>query len=286
MLENLLSSRNPLTKILIKAQKDVFSKSIGDNNSKTKGIGYDFVELREYVNGDDIKHIDWTISSKFGKPYTKVFQEQRELNIVIAPILCASINFGVKILKHDIVSEICALVAFSSVKQNNPFSAYICNEDTKLCVRNTKLLFNVKELVEKIHFYKTLTKVTNYKSISSKLYTQLKQKSLIFLIGDFFHTEEFDIASLALKHELIVIIVRDKFEEEPIRLGELNIIDPQTKISSLININKKESLKIKKDVLEHDTLFYTKLKKAGVKFVKIYTDEKPANKIISLMKSV
>ena len=272
--------------ILIKAQKNVFSSAIGENSTKIKGIGYDFVELREYANGDDVKHIDWTISAKLTKPYVKVFQEQRELNIVIAPILCASVNFGIKILKQDVISEISALIAFCAVKQNDPFSSYICNDDTTLSTRKNKLIFNVKELVQKIYSYDTRTKAINYKLLSSRLYTQLKQKSMIFLIGDFFHTKDFDITALSNKHELIILIVRDRFEENPIELGEIRVIDPQTQKSSFVNINKKESLKIKQELLKNDDIFFQKLKRAGVRFVKIYTDESIESKIISLMRSV
>ena len=82
MLKTLLSSNRHLALMLIKAQKEVFSHIVGDNNSKTKGSGYDFVELREYESGDDIKNIDWIISAKIGKPHVKVFHQQRELNVL------------------------------------------------------------------------------------------------------------------------------------------------------------------------------------------------------------
>lgn len=272
--------------MLIKAQKSVFSSINGENITKIKSSGYDFVELHEYTSGEDIKHIDWIISSKIGKPYVKVYQEQKELNIVIIPILCASINFGVRILKHDIITEICALLSFSCIRQSDPFSSYICNEDTMLSTQKSKSLKSVREFVEKVALYTTFTKTVNYTLLSSKLYTQLKQKSILFLIGDFFNTHEFDITALAMKHEPVVIIVRDKFEEDPTALGELHVIDPQTQQNSIIEINKKTSLKRKKELLKADTIFISKLKKHGVRFIKIYTDENPADKIITLIRSM
>jgi len=286
MIQTLLSPNQTISLILIKAHKDVFSLISGDNATQKKGNGYDFIELREYASGEDIKHIDWTISSKLGKPYVKVFQEEKELNIVVVPILCASVNFGVSVLKQDIIAEICALISFSCIKHNNSFSSYICNEETLLNTKKSKSLSIVKEFVANVLSYKTINKSINYYALANTLFSQLKQKSMLFLIGDFFDTQEFDITALAKKHELIILIVRDKFEEQPLALGEIHVIDPQTQKSSLVNITKKESLRLKQELEQKDIQFFLKLKKAGVRYLKIYTDETPADKIISLMKSL
>ena len=286
MPETILTSTRQLTTLLVKAQKDVFNRISGENNTQTKGIGYDFVELRAYSHTDDAKHIDWIISSKLQKPYVKLFQEQRELNVSIVPVLNASVNFGLNVSKQDKIAEISALLSFACVRQNNPFLSYICNEDTTLSTKKSKALMGVKELVEKIFFYKTFGKSINYQLLSGRLYRDLKQKSMIFLIGDFFHTEEFDIATLGIKHEIVVIIVRDKFEENPLAIGDLHVIDPETQESAYVTIDERASLKIAQEVAGNDADFYAKLKKNGVKFIKIYTDEDPANKIVSLMKSL
>ena len=272
--------------MLIKAQKEVFSKIVGDNNSRNKGSGYDFVELREYESGDDIKHIDWIISSKMGKPYVKVFHQQKELNVVIAPVLSGSVHFGTTILKHELINEVCALIAYSCVKQNDPFESLICNNDVILNTKRTKQLFGVRTLVEKIASYDVLGKDTDWKCISQKLFTQLKQRSLLFLIGDFLDAKELELGALSVKHEVIVIIIRDKFEEEPALLGEINITDPSTQLSSYVTINKTTAQSITKKVLEEDQYLYKKLKRSGIRFVKVYTDENPAKKVFSLMRSV
>ena len=88
-----------LQKILIKSKKAAFSHIIGNNSTLFKGEGYDFVELREYEDGEDIKKIDWKTTAKMQKPYVKVFHSQRELNISIVPILNGSIHFGTTRLK-------------------------------------------------------------------------------------------------------------------------------------------------------------------------------------------
>ncbi len=283
MFTTLLSSNKQLALMLIKAQKEVFSKIIGENNARHKGVGYDFVELREYESGDDIKHIDWIISSKMGKPYIKVFHQQRELNVSIVPILSGSVHFGTKVLKHHLINEVCALIAYACIKQNDPFESYICNEDVVLNTKKTKQLFGVRTLVEKISGYDVLGKSVDWKHISKKLFTQLKQRSLVFLIGDFFDTKELDLRAFSMRHEVMVIIIRDRFEEEPVLLGDINIMDPSTGQSTSVNLNKTALKTMREKVLEEDHLLYTKLKRSGIQFIKIYTDENPAEKILALM---
>lgn len=283
MLKSLLNTNKPLALMLIKAQKEVFSKIVGENNSRTKGSGYDFIELREYESGDDIKHIDWIISSKMDKPHVKVFHQQRELNIVIAPILSGSVHFGTKVFKKALINEVSTLIAYSCVRQNDPFESLICNDDVMLNTKKTKQLFGVRTLAEKIDAYDVLGKGVDYKGISQKLFTHLRQRSLLFLIGDFFDTQELDLRALSIKHELIVIIIRDRFEEDPLNIGELNITDPITQKTAHINLTKTASQAIAKNVFEEDEILFKKLKKSGIKFVKIYTDENPAQKVLSLM---
>ena len=87
---------NQLKKILIKTKRQVFSEISGNNASIFKGEGYDFIELREYQVGDDVKKIDWIISAKLQKPFVKIFREERELNVVVASMLNGSVHFGTK----------------------------------------------------------------------------------------------------------------------------------------------------------------------------------------------
>ena len=148
-----------LKKILIKARRAVFSEMIGDNTILQKGEGYDFVELREYELGEDVKNIDWMISAKMQKPYVKVFHAQRELNISIIPILSGSVYFGTHKFKHDLIAEICAILGYSCVKQGDNFDSFIANENISLNTKKTKKLFGVPAMIEKIITYDVLEKM-------------------------------------------------------------------------------------------------------------------------------
>ena len=272
--------------LLIKAQKSVFSSTVGEHGTFFKGLGSDFLELREYTTGDDIKHIDWIISSKLDKPHVKVFREQKELNIVFIPLLNASLMFGTSRLKSETLKEILALLAFASLKQQDAYSSYIYNSDIQLCTKKTKHMFSVREMIEKVNAVPLLGTGINYKELATTFYKTLHKPSLLFLVGDFLDADELDIGSLAHKHEIVIIIIRDRFEENPNELGEINITDPLSGLNESVDIDKKAVLKLKMKLLKDDATLFAKLHKSGVKYLKIYTDEEPLVKLLPFMSSL
>ncbi len=273
-----------LKKIIIKTRRQIFSEVIGNNSSLLKGEGYDFLELKEYEYGEDVKKIDWIISAKFKKPYVKVFHAQKELNINIVPILNGSIYFGSKKFKQELITEICAILGYSCVKQGDPFSSYIVNESIELCTKKSKRNYSVTKMSEKIFEYKSIGRLCNYKTITDELFKHIRKKSIIFLIGDFFDIQNLDLRILSKKHEIVAIIVRDRFEEKPFELGNVNLIDPATNKTFDGSINKGTILKYEQKVKENDHILYEHFQKCGVRFTKIYTDEEALPKLLRLMK--
>jgi uncharacterized protein (DUF58 family) len=270
--------------LLIKTKKAVYSQQIGNNTSKFKGEGYDFVELREYENGEDIRKIDWTISAKQQKPFVKVFHTQRELNINIVPILGGSVYFGTAKLKQELIAEICAILGYSCSAQSDSYSSFIANENVSLNTKKTKKSLGVNIMCENIYNYKSLNKKVNYQTIQSELYKKIKEKSIIFLIGDFFDVENINFKMLAKKHEVIAIIVRDKFEENPSAIGSVNFVDPSNSSTFNGNLNNSLVKNYEKKVKISDYKLYENLNKSTIEFIKIYTDENPMIKMMKLFK--
>lgn len=272
-----------LAPLLIQAQKNVFSFFSGDNTTLFKGSGSDFMELREYVTGDDIKHIDWIISSKMDKPYVKIFHEEKEHNILFVPLLSASLNFGVKKLKFDTLKETLALLGFSCIKQQDPFESYSYTQTLQHTTKRTKDVVYLREMLEEIEKTPLLEKSVAYKNLANALFKRVQSPSIIFLIGDFLNAENLNTSLLAVKHEVIVILIRDRFEEEPSTLGEINITDPQTLENATVNLDKKAALKIKTKQLKDDTKLLAKLQKDGIRYLKIYTDDVVYEKLFTFM---
>jgi len=277
------TSNTILKKILIKTKRAVFSEIVGNNISSLKGEGYDFSELKEYEYGEDVKNIDWMISAKMQKPYSKVFHAQKELNISIVSIYGGSVHFGTQKLKQEVMTEVATILAYSCVKQGDPFESYIVNEEVTLSSKKTKTIFGVYSMAQKLLSYNSLNKKTIYNKITNDLYKKITKRSLIFLIGDFFDTSSLDLKLLNKKHEVAVIIIRDHFEEEPKQLGNVNLIDPSssTKFEGSLNnsVIKNYMAKIK----HNDHLLFSKLQQNGIKFTKIYTNEDPISKIAGLI---
>ncbi len=270
--------------LLIKTRKSVFSQHIGNNTSNLKGEGYDFVELREYVDGEDIRKIDWVITAKMQKPYVKVFRAQRELEVNIVPILSGSTHFGTQRLKKDVITEICSILGYISSAQGDSFSSYIANESAFLSTKKTKKLFGVDKMIEYIYQYNPIGKNIDYRRITNDLFTKIQKKSLIFLIGDFFNCKDLHLNLLSKKHEVIVIIVRDEFEESPTSLGNVNLTDPGNNSIFEGDLNSSLINKYIKEVRENDRLMYVNLQKAGIEFTKIYTHDNITKELTKLFK--
>ncbi len=273
-----------LKKIIIKTRRQIFSEIIGNNASLLKGEGYDFLELKEYEYGEDVKKIDWIISAKFKKPYVKVFHAQKELNINIIPILNGSVHFGTKQFKQELITEICSIIAYSCIKQGDPFSSYIANSKIEICTKKSKRNFAVNKMDEKIFNYNCIGKIVNYKNITNELFKNIRKKSIIFLIGDFFDIENLDLRILSKKHEIISIIIRDRFEEKPFELGNVNLVDPSTNKTFDGDINKGSILKYEQSIKQNDHKLYEHFQSCAIQFTKIYTDEEPLPKLLRLMK--
>ncbi len=259
-----------LKKILVRARRQVFSEMVGSNPSIFQGEGYDFIELREYMPGDDIRHIDWNITAKLQKPFIKIFREERELNVVIASVLNGSVYFGSHKFKQDIIAEVVALLGFSTLKNGDLLSSYIFTNKLESHKKPSKRIYQIHKSVEEILSFDALNKKVDFKFIADTLYRRLKRKSLILVVGDFFEIPDFKI--LAKKHEVIALIVRDHLEERPPKMGFSSLVDPESGAVLEGDFNSSSVDSYAKKVQEHDRELYRVFRKNKIRFTKVYTD--------------
>lgn len=260
-----------LRKILVRARRQVFSEMVGNNPSIFQGEGYDFIELREYMPGDDIRHIDWNITAKMQTPYIKVFREERELNVVLASVLNGSVHFGSKKFKQEIIAEINALIGFSVLKNGDLLSSYIFTDKMNSHLRPSKNIYQVRKNVEDILEFDALNQKVDFKVISENLYKRLKRKSLIIVVGDFFEIPDFKL--LAKKHEVVAVIVRDTLEEKPPQMGFSSLVDPESGTILEGDFNTASVNAYTAKVMEHDHKLFETFRKHQIRFTKIYTDK-------------
>ncbi len=274
---------NQTTKrIILKSRKQVFGDMLGNNASIFHGQGFEFSELREYIYGDDIRKIDWKTTAKLGKPYVKIYHEERELNVVVATMMNGSAYFGTVRQKSEVMAEIVAILGFSAVKNTDLFSHLLYADRLYERSKPSKKMFSVNKAVESLEDFKMIGKEGDFKGLVDTLYSRVKKRSLLFIISDFIG--EIDLKLISKKHDVFAVIVRDRFEENPSELGYLRLIDMETKRDFEGNIDSGTVNRYKKALYANDEKLYKQFKKNGVRFAKIYTDEDPYMKLMKRMR--
>lgn len=269
-------------KIVLKTKKQVYGDMLGNNASLFQGEGFEFAELREYVYGDDVRKIDWKTTAKLGKPFVKIYEEERELNVVVVSMLGGSVYFGTVKQKSDVIAEVVATLAFSAVKNSDLFSHMIFADKLYDFSKPSKKLFSIHKAVEDIVGFDPLGKEGDFSALVEMLHNRLKKKSLLFIVSDF--VGDIDLKLLSKKHDVFAVMVRDRFEENPSPLGYLRLIDMQTKESFEGDIDSTMLKNYKKALHDNDEKLYKQFKKQGIRFTKIYTHEEPVLKLMKKMR--
>ncbi len=252
--------KNRAKKIIIRTKREIFNDIKANHPSIFNGDGLDFSELREYELGDDSRFIDHLTTAKKQKPYVRVFKEERELNIVAISLLSGSTLFGTKKEKKEHIAQIVATIGVSAISYQDSFSSAIFTDTLQNFINPSKKLYFLQKGIENILSFSPL-----YKGI------------------DFFDIPRFK--KLNTFHEVIALIVRDRFEEKPKEIENLNLTDANTSKSIDVNIDKKFIKEYQKRVHSHDHILYNTLKKDRVRFAKIYTDENPTKSLRKLFMS-
>lgn len=269
-------------KIILKTKKQVYGDMLGNNASVFQGEGFEFSELREYVYGDDVRKIDWKTTAKLGKPFVKIYKEERELNVVVVSVLSGSTYFGTVKQKSDIIAEVVATLGFSAVKNADLFSHMVFADKMYDLSKPSKKLFAVHKAVEDIMVFDPLGKEGNFSALVETLHHRLKKKSLLFIVSDF--VGDIDLKLLSKKHDVFAVMVRDRFEEDPSELGYLRLIDMETRQGFEGDMDSGTLKHYKKALHDNDEKLYKQFKKQGVRFTKVYTHEEPALKLMKRMR--
>lgn len=206
---------------------EVFS---GEYHSVFKGRGMEFAEVREYQPGDDVRTIDWNVSARSGHPFVKVFEEERELTVMLLVDVSSSGNFGTaERFKREIAAELSAVLAFSAIKNNDKVGLMIFSDKIEKFIPPRKGKKHVLRVIREILFYKPQDSKTDLNVALEYLSRIIKRKSTVFLISDFL-TENFE-KSLHVanrKHDIIAISITDPREVTLPDVGLIELVDAET----------------------------------------------------------
>jgi uncharacterized protein (DUF58 family) len=202
----------------------------------------EFAEVREYLPGDDIRTIDWNVTARFGKPFVKRFDEERELTVVLAVDGSGSSMYGSgSALKSDIAIEIAAVLAFSAIKNNDKVGLMIFSDGVEKFIPPKKGKGHVLRVIRDLLYHESVGHKTRLDTALEYLLRVLKRRSVIFLLSDFLD-EGFDIPLklVSRKHDLILLRLEDPTEQNLPNLGLVKWYDPETGEEEWLDTSSKE----------------------------------------------
>ena len=218
---------------------EVFS---GEYHSVFKGRGMNFAEVRKYQYGDDIRSIDWNVTARTGSPFVKVFEEERELTVMLVVDVSASGDFGTRErLKGEVAVEICALLAFSAIKNNDKVGLIIFSDRIEKFVPPRKGRRHVLRVLRELLYHRPEGRGTDITAALEYLTHVQRKKAVAFLVSDF-RDDGFDraLAIAGRRHDLIAVRVGDERERELPPLGLLELEDPETGERVIVNTSNLE----------------------------------------------
>ena len=247
----------------------------GAFNSKFRGGGIEFSEVREYIPGDDVKRIDWNVSARYDTLFVKEFVEENELNIYLILDLSESNNFGFKKSKLDLSFEVAVSLMFLALKNNDRLGLGIFTDKLEKFIPSKKgkrqLLRIIKELID----YKPKSKKTNIMESLSTLNNKLKRKSVIYIISDFI-SDSYDkpLKFLKLHHQVVLINVSDIREKQIPEIGYVYLEDSETEEQILVNTSDKKFQKQYSEIMNEKIKNDQKnMNKLGIDMIKLSNEE-------------
>ncbi|NJM79625.1 MAG: DUF58 domain-containing protein [Flavobacterium sp.] len=260
----------------------------GEYHTSFKGRGMTFSEVRQYQYGDDVRAIDWNVTARYNEPYVKVFEEERELTMMLMVDISGSESFGsTNQFKSEIVTEIAATLAFSSTQNNDKVGLILFSDEIELYIPPKKGKSHVLRIIRELIEFKPKSKKTNLAQALKFLSSVMKKKAIVFLISDFMvrdYEQTLKIASK--KHDLTGIRVYDKREESIPNLGMVNMIDAETGESFLVDTNSKSVRMNYEKYYKDNVKYYTEIfSKCGAGTVSSRVDESYVTKLLGYFKA-
>lgn len=215
----------------------------GQYHSAFKGRGMAFSEVREYQYGDDMRDIDWNVTARYNRPYVKIFEEERELTVMLLVDVSESLGFGsAEIIKRDMVAEIAATLAFSAIQNNDKIGVIFFSDQVEKFIPPKKgkkhILFIIREILD----FRPENGGTDINMALRYLTNAIKKRCTAFLISDFIDPDDYKHALRIAnrKHDIVAIQVYDKLSTELKPVGLMKVHDPETGQDTWINTSSKK----------------------------------------------
>jgi len=214
----------------------------GEYHSTFKGRGMTFSEVRQYQFGDDVRSIDWNVTARYNEPFVKVFEEERELTMMLMVDVSGSELFGTQQqFKNEVVTEIAATLAFSATQNNDKIGLILFSDKVELYIPPKKGRSHVLRIIRELIEFQPESKQTNIAEALKFLSNVMKKKAIVFVMSDFIADDYKQTMKIVSgKHDVTGIRVYDKREEEIPNLGMVQMQDEETGELMLVNTSSKK----------------------------------------------
>ncbi|WP_445957324.1 DUF58 domain-containing protein [Yeosuana sp.] len=260
----------------------------GEYHSTFKGRGMTFSEVRQYQFGDDVRNIDWNVTARYSEPFIKVFEEERELTMMLMVDISGSELFGTETqFKNEIVTEIAATLAFSATQNNDKIGLILFSEKVELYIPPKKGRSHVLRIIRELIEFEPSSKATNIAEALKFLSSVIKKRAIVFVLSDFMADDYLHTMKIAAKkHDVTGIRVYDKREESIPNLGMVQMQDGETGELMLVNTASKR-VRLNYGKYYHDKVHYFKesFTKTGAGTIDCRVDESYVKKLLGYFKA-
>lgn len=259
----------------------------GQYHSAFKGRGMAFSEVREYQYGDDIRNIDWNVTARFNHPYIKVFEEERELTVMLLIDVSGSRDFGTQVqLKKNLMTEVSAVLSFSAIQNNDKIGVIFFSDKTEKFIPPKKGRQHILRIIRELIEFEPQSKRTNISEALRYLTNAIKKHCTAFVLSDFFESDFEDALRIANnKHDIVALRVYDKRETSLPPVGLVRFTDAESGADMWVDTSDKENRhayeKWWKDKSEQLKNIFSK---SGVDNVILATDEDYVRPLLNLFK--
>lgn len=273
-------------KIEIKSRGLSYNIFAGQYHTAFKGRGMAFSEVREYQYGDDVRDIDWNVTARFNKPYVKVFEEERELTVMLLVDVSSSLDFGSsQQLKKEMVTQIAATLAFSAMQNNDKIGVIFFSDRIEKFIPPQKgrkhILYIIRELLD----FEPKSVKTDLKQVLEYLTNAMKKRSTVFLLSDFIAPQDYANALTIAnqKHDVVAIQVYDRRVAELPNVGLMLVRDAESGEEVYLDTSSKKVRTLQHEWWQNcSSTLDTLLKKSKVDSVSVRTDEDYVKALMSL----
>ncbi|MFL1894375.1 DUF58 domain-containing protein [Aquimarina sp. 2-A2] len=259
----------------------------GEYHSTFKGRGMTFSEVRQYQFGDDVRSIDWNVTARYNEPYIKVFEEERELTMMLMVDVSGSQNFGTsQFFKKEIITEIAATLAFSATQNNDKIGLILFTDTIELYIPPKKGRFHVLRIIRELIEFEPKSQKTNIAEALKFLSSVMKKKAIVFLLSDFMADDYQHTLKIAgNKHDVTGIRVYDPKEETLPNLGMVQMEDEETNELMLVNTGSKRTrTQYAKQYNERVSYFTESFTRSGAGVISTRVDESYVKKLLGYFK--